>query len=89
MHDWLPDLTERSGSIRETLAKSIETAIRSGVFRAGETLPAQRLIADLLEIHVNTVNAAIAEVARRGLVEGKTRRGTVVLPTVMVSTPLR
>ena len=86
MYDWLPDLTERSDSIRETLAKSIETAIRSGVFRAGETLPAQRLIADLLAIHVNTVNGAVKQVARRGLVEGKTRRGTIVLPAVMVST---
>lgn len=85
MRDWLPDLTKRSGSIRETLAKAIEAAIWSGVFRVGETLPAQRLIGDLLAIHVNTVNGAVAEVARRGLVEGKTRRGAVVLPAVMAS----
>lgn len=71
MHDWLPDLTARSGRIRDTLANSIETAIRSGVFRAGETLPTQRLIADLLAIYVDTVNGAFAEAARRGLVEGK------------------
>jgi GntR family transcriptional regulator len=89
VHDWLPDLTKRSASIRETLAKAIEASIRSGVFRPGETLPAQRLIADLLAIHVNTVNGAIAEVARQGLVEGKTRRGTVVLSAVMASTQSR
>ncbi|MGF6573644.1 GntR family transcriptional regulator [Paraburkholderia sp. GAS333] len=79
MQNWLPDLAERRGSIHNTLVESVKSAIRCGVLPVGATLPTQRLIADLLMIHVNTVNRAIAEVSRQGLVKGSTRRGTVVL----------
>jgi GntR family transcriptional regulator len=79
MNQWIPDLTHRHGSLHATLVEALEDAIRSGVLREGERLPSQRLLADQLSIHVNTVNRAFVEVARRGLVVGKTRRGTVVL----------
>jgi GntR family transcriptional regulator len=79
MNQWIPDLTHRHGSLHATLVEALEDAIRSGVFREGERLPSQRLLADQLSIHVNTVNRAFVEAARRGLVVGKTRRGTVVL----------
>lgn len=79
MHNWLPNLAERQDSIHKTLVDSIKSAIRHGILPVGAALPAQRLIADLLTIHVNTVNKAIAEVARQGLVEGRRRQGTVVL----------
>jgi GntR family transcriptional regulator len=81
MNRWIPDITHRHGSLHATLVEALENAIRSGVFREGERLPAQRLLADQLSIHVNTVNRAFMEIARRGLVVGRTRRGTVVLPS--------
>jgi GntR family transcriptional regulator len=81
MNQWIPDITHRHGSLHATLVEAIEDAIRSGVFREGERLPAQRLLADQLSVHANTVNRAFMEIARRGLVVGRTRRGTVVLPS--------
>jgi GntR family transcriptional regulator len=71
MNQWIPDLTHRHGSLHATLVEALEDAIRSGVFREGERLPSQRLLADQLSIHVNTVNRAFVEIARRGLVVGK------------------
>jgi DNA-binding transcriptional regulator YhcF (GntR family) len=61
------------------VADEIETAIRSGRFKAGNRLPSQRLLADFLGLHVNTVNRAMRETARRGLTAVSKRSGTVIL----------
>jgi DNA-binding transcriptional regulator YhcF (GntR family) len=37
------------------------------------------MLADFLGLHVNTVNRAMRETARRGLTTGSRRRGTVIL----------
>ncbi|MGF6597878.1 DNA-binding transcriptional regulator YhcF (GntR family) [Paraburkholderia sp. GAS448] len=42
-------------------------------------MPSQRAIAGDLGFHVNTINAAFREAARRGFVRGCARRGTMVL----------
>jgi GntR family transcriptional regulator len=76
---WRPEFGRIRGRVYLAIALQIEEAIRSGVFQPGDKLPPQRVIADDLGFHVNTVNAAFKEAARRGLVRGYTRRGTVVL----------
>jgi GntR family transcriptional regulator len=76
---WRPDFACIRGRVYLSIASQIEQAIRSGIFRAGDKLPSQRAIADDLGFHLNTINAAFKEAARRGLVRGCTRRGTVVL----------
>ena len=78
-NQWLPDFASIRGRVYLAIASQIEQAIRAGIFRAGDRLPSQRAIADELGFHVNTINAAFKEAARRGLVQGCTRRGTVVL----------
>jgi DNA-binding transcriptional regulator YhcF (GntR family) len=76
---WRPDFASIRGRVYLSIASQIEQAIRSGVFRTGDKLPSQRAISDDLGFHVNTINAAFKEAARRGLVRGCTRRGTVVV----------
>lgn len=76
---WRPDFARIRGRAYLAIATQIEEAIRSGVFQPGDTLPTQRAIAESLGFHVNTVNAAFKEAARRGLVSGHARRGTIVL----------
>ncbi|MFL9937047.1 GntR family transcriptional regulator [Paraburkholderia sp. RL18-103-BIB-C] len=61
------------------LADAIELAIRAGSVQAGDRLPPQRMLADLLGLHVNTVNRAFRETRQRGLTSGDRRHGTVVL----------
>ncbi len=61
------------------LADAIELAIRAGSVQAGGRLPPQRMLADFLGLHVNTVNRAFRETRQRGLTSGDRRHGTVVL----------
>lgn len=77
--NWRPDFARIRGKIYLAIANQIEEAIRGGVFAPGDRMPSQRAIADDLGFHFNTINAAFREAARRGLVRGCARRGTIVL----------
>lgn len=77
---WRPDFARIRGKVYLAIADQIEHAISDGTFRAGDQLPTQRDVADDLGFHVNTINAAFREAARRGLIESRTRRGSVVSP---------
>lgn len=66
------------GKIYFAIADQIEKAIRTGIFLPGDRLPTQRDIADDLGFHLNTINAAFREAERRGLIEGRSRRGSIV-----------
>jgi DNA-binding transcriptional regulator YhcF (GntR family) len=76
---WRPDFTRLRGTPYLAIAAQIEEAINKGVFVPGDRLPSQRSIADDLGFHLNTVNRAFREVARRGLGRGNAGRGTVVI----------
>ncbi len=79
----LPDAVLRPtvGNVFETTVEQLATAIRLGVFVAGDQLPPERELADRLGVSRNTLREAIAALRDSGLV--KTRRGrgggTVVL----------
>lgn len=77
-HCWMPDFARIRGKVPVAIADQIEDAIRRGALRPGETLPTQRAVADALGFHLNTINAAFREAARRGLIWSRTRRGSVV-----------
>jgi GntR family transcriptional regulator len=72
------DMEMGHGPVYLAIADAIEKAISAGRLHPGDTLPPQRLLADFMGLHVNTVNRAMREAARRGLTYGKTRRGTVI-----------
>lgn len=61
------------GNVFETTVEQLATAIRLGVFVAGEQLPAERDLADRLGVSRNTLREAIAALRDAGLVT--TRRG--------------
>ncbi|WP_233862214.1 GntR family transcriptional regulator [Paraburkholderia adhaesiva] len=75
---WRPEFARIRWPVYLAIADHIEDAIRLGVLRPGDRLPTQRDIADDLGFHLNTVNAAFREAARRGLIESRTRRGSIV-----------
>jgi GntR family transcriptional regulator len=76
---WRPDFARVRGRAYLAIAAQIEEAIASGIFRPGERLPSQRVIAEDLGFHLNTVNAAFQEAARRGLITSRAGRGTIVM----------
>ncbi|WP_084753992.1 MULTISPECIES: GntR family transcriptional regulator [Paraburkholderia] len=55
------------------LADAIELAIQAGSVQARDRLPSQRMLADFLGLHVNTVNRVLREARRRGLTIGNRR----------------
>jgi GntR family transcriptional repressor for pyruvate dehydrogenase complex len=71
----LPDAVLRPavGNVFETTVEQLGTAIRLGVFVAGEQLPAERDLAERLGVSRNTLREAIAALRDSGLVT--TRRG--------------
>jgi DNA-binding GntR family transcriptional regulator len=73
-----PDFARIRGSVPLAIADQIEEAIRDGRLCTGDRLPTQRGLADDLGFHLNTINAAFREAARRGLIESRTRRGSFV-----------
>jgi DNA-binding transcriptional MocR family regulator len=62
----------------QQLADAIAARIESGDLAAGERLPGHRDFAQSLGINVTTVTRAFAQLQRRGLVESRPGRGTVV-----------
>ena len=66
------------GRTASELAESIETAIRGGRLAPGAVLPTVRATAAALGVSPTTVAAAFRELRGRGLVQGRSRRGTRV-----------
>jgi GntR family transcriptional regulator, regulator for abcA and norABC len=60
------------------LADWIEARIKDGSFQPGDQVPAERRLAELLGLSVDTVRAAMAVLRERGLVETGHGTGTFV-----------
>lgn len=60
------------------LADELAAAIRRGELQPGQRLPTIRKLAAERRLDVTTVNRAYQELARLGLIESRSRRGTVV-----------
>lgn len=75
---WFPSFSRIRGNVVFAIANQIEEAIRSGILRPGDSLPTQRAVAHELGFHLNTINSAYQEAARRGLIWSRSRRGSVV-----------
>jgi GntR family transcriptional regulator len=72
------EVQSRPGPYWLSIVTVLQEAIASGQLCAGQVLPAQPLIADFIGVHLNTVNRAMREAARRGLVVTHRRGGTVI-----------
>jgi DNA-binding transcriptional MocR family regulator len=63
------------------IVEAIETDIKERLLKPGDKLPAQRHIAEALDIDLTTVTRAINEAAKRGLVETQRGSGCFVAQT--------
>ncbi|MEO9336680.1 PLP-dependent aminotransferase family protein [Mesorhizobium sp. SB112] len=64
------------------IVEALEADIRSGRVARGDRLPAQRAIAEALNVDLTTVTRAFNEARRRGLVEAQAGRGTFISETL-------
>jgi DNA-binding transcriptional MocR family regulator len=75
---WLGDFDLRNGPKYVAIVRAIEQAIRSGALRPGERLPAQRDLAQALDVDLTTVTRAYGIARDTGLIEGSGRLGSFV-----------
>lgn len=75
---WRPRLIESARLKYLGIVEALEADIRSGRVARGERLPAQRVIAETLDVDLTTVTRAFNEARRRGLVEAQAGRGTFI-----------
>ncbi|GGF05485.1 putative HTH-type transcriptional regulator [Aliidongia dinghuensis] len=60
------------------IVEALEADVRAGRVRPGDRLPAQRAIADSLNVDLTTVTRAFNEARRRGLVDAQAGRGSFI-----------
>jgi len=78
----IPRPDPRAGDpLYRQVVRAIEDGIRTGRFRVGHRLPAERRLADALGVSRTTVTGAYQELEARGLLRGHVGRGTVVVGT--------
>jgi DNA-binding transcriptional MocR family regulator len=75
---WLQRLERNGRPLYLALVEALDAAIRDGELQAGDQLPPQRAVAELLGIDFTTVTRAYGAARARGLVEGAVGRGTFV-----------
>lgn len=65
-------------SLKELFIQQLETMILSGKLPVGEKLPAERELAETMQVSRAVINAGISELARKGFLTIKPRVGTFV-----------
>ncbi len=75
---WVPQLSDKDGSVYKQIASSIEEDIQSGKLLHGVKLPPQRVIADYLNVNHGTVTRAYKLCEEKGLLKGIIGKGTYV-----------
>lgn len=75
---WLARLRRGGQPLYLAVVQAMEAAIRAGELQAGDQLPPQRAVAELLGVDLTTVTRAYAAARARGLIEGAVGRGTFV-----------
>ncbi|WP_210245294.1 aminotransferase-like domain-containing protein [Martelella alba] len=60
------------------IVEALEEDVRAGRVAAGERLPAQRAVAEALDVDLTTVTRAFNEARRRGLISAQAGRGTYI-----------
>ena len=75
---WKPRIEADAKSKYLGIVEALEADIYSGYVKAGDRLPAQRAIAEALNVDLTTVTRAFNEARRRGLIDATTGRGSYV-----------
>ena len=75
---WLRPLDPALGPRYLQIVDLIGEAVASGVLRAGDRLPPQRRLAELLDVDLTTVTRAYLEARQRNLLDAVTGRGSFI-----------
>jgi DNA-binding transcriptional MocR family regulator len=76
--EWIPDLKKGDTPLYLAITKALGDDISSGKLPIDSRLPAQRELADRLNVALGTITRAYIEAEKRGLIRSEGRRGTFV-----------
>lgn len=85
---WTPDLKRWGKPHYLAIAEALAEDIRTGRLTAGTRLPAQRALAEALDLNFTTVSRGYVEAHKRGLVEGRVGQGTFVVDPARPVSPM-
>lgn len=75
---WIRPFSEGEGPRYLQIARQVREAVKDGVLRPGDRLPAQRDLARDIGVDLTTVTRAFAELRRSGLLEAQGAGGTFI-----------
>mgnify|MGYP000531652077 FL=1 len=87
--DWKPQRNSSTALYRQ-IVDYIKEKIGNGEWTVGTRLPVQRELAKIFEVNRSTVIEALDELKADGLIEGRGKKGTVIINntwSLMASTP--
>lgn len=84
---WMPDKAALQPPIYLCLAQQLEQDIRSGKLAPHTRLPAQRELAEYLQVNLSTITRVLKICEKKGLVYATVGRGTFVSPDVGLPYP--
>ncbi len=87
MKSWAPSFGTSGKPRYLEIADAIERDTQSGVLSAGDRLPPQRRLADVLGLDFTTVSRGYTEAQSRGLIESHVGRGTFVRSQPLATGP--
>jgi DNA-binding transcriptional MocR family regulator len=77
---WFETVKAGTGPVYLRIADALARARADGTLQAGDRLPTQRDLAQLLKVDLSTITRAFTEARRRNLIEAVVGRGTFVTP---------
>ncbi len=78
--DWITDFADNGKARYLQIVDLIERAVADGKLNAGDRLPPQRKLADMIGVDLTTVTRGFAEAHRRNLIESRGPLGTFIAP---------
>lgn len=79
---WMAAIEVARGPRYQAIVHGVRAALMNGTLKAGDRLPPQRELAQLLRLNLGTVTRAFDELRKAGLIKGEVGRGTyLTLPS--------
>ena len=75
---WYPKSINTNQALYKAIADAMEKDIHQGILNAGDKLPPQRKLADLIGVNLTTITRAYQEASNRNLIETRKGDGTYV-----------
>lgn len=85
---WRPKIDKTKTPLYLTICNALEKDIKNGVLLPNDKLPPQRELADFLDVNLSTITRAFKLCETKGLISGRTGKGTYISSDVLANLPM-